>query len=218
MSEEIKSIEINDFFVKRISSFKDEYQDTETFLNNGIKDNFKKVVDNVKPIRDFRPCTDDEMEKYHLSYNKDIYNALDYEKCYRILLDQVKEKTTDEKVAFLVPYVPYLRGLLHAIGSAVDDNEAFNKYHKNQTIAYLLVYRYEHDISILDDLHMQLSEYDVDMYNASLSEKLAEEKIERLVEMKKNHPDDYEQMIDTDMRFFNKTMERIETKWKKRKF
>lgn len=77
----------------------------------------------------------------------------------------------DEKVSFLLPYVPYLREILQR-GSAVLDNEdAYERYLKNETIAFLLVYRYERNISILDELRMEQTRDSVDEYNVFLAKK-----------------------------------------------
>ena len=70
-----------------------------------------------------------------------------------------------------MPYVPYLREILQR-GSAVLDNEdAYERYLKNETIAFLLVYRYERNISILDDLRMEQTRDSVDEYNVFLAKK-----------------------------------------------
>ena len=68
-----------------------------------IHNNFQNILDLVKPLKKIRPCSDDEIEKYKFYFDKDIENTLDYEKCYTVLLEQVKDKTTDEKIAFLAP-------------------------------------------------------------------------------------------------------------------
>ena len=70
-----------------------------------------------------------------------------------------------------MPYVPYLREILQR-GSAVLDNEdAYERYLKNETIAFLLVYRYERNISILDDLRMEQTRDSVDEYNVFWAKK-----------------------------------------------
>ena len=154
----------------------DQYQDKDIDYIESLKDEFQKVLDIVKPIKTIRSCTDAEIERYKLSYDKDIENALEYEKCYTVLLERVKDRTTEEKVDFLYPFIPYLRGILNNF-SAVDDNKEMYRFCSNQTVAYLLVYRYEHKISILDDLHLELSNSDVVTYNSALCQKLAHEMV-----------------------------------------
>ena len=76
-----------------------------------------------------------------------------------------------KRFLFLLPYVPYLREILQR-GSAVLDNEdAYERHLKNETIAFLLFYRYERNISILDDLRMEQTRDSVDEYNVFLAKK-----------------------------------------------
>ena len=143
MVKELEYIELDRYFMNHVICCFDQYQEKNVDYIESLKDEFQKVLDIVKPVKTIRSCTDEEKERYALSYHKDICNALEYEKCYTVLLDQVKDKTTDEKVDFLYPFVPYLIGLL-SIQTAVDDKNESYRFCSNQTIAYLLVYRYEH--------------------------------------------------------------------------
>ena len=186
----------------------DQYQEKDIDYIESLKNEFQKVLDVVKPIKTERSCTDEEMERYDLSYHKDISNALDYEKCYTILLDQVKDKTTDEKVDFLYPFMPYLRGILN-ISTAVDDNNEMYRFCSNKTVAYLLVYRYEHKISILNDLHLELSNSDVVTYNSALCKKISQEKLKASLEFQRNHPEEYRRKNEERREFLNKMAERI---------
>ena len=145
----------------------------------------------VKPLKKIRPCSDDEIEKYKFYFDKDIENTLDYEKCYTVLLEQVKDKTTDEKIAFLAPYIPYLLAVLNNFTS-VDDVSAYARFKDNETIAFLLVYRYEHNISIMKDLRMDVSEERVCGYHSKVCKRLAEEKYWKLAELKNNKPEEYQ--------------------------
>ena len=164
-------IELDRVFMNHVAYCGDRYQDKDSFLNEEIKNNFQKVLDKVKPKKQFIRCSEEDYIKYKLDFNRDISNTLDYEKCYTVLLDHVKDKTTDEKVSFLLPYVPYLREILQR-GSAVLDNEdAYERHLKNETIAFLLFYRYERNISILDDLRMEQTRDSVDEYNVFLAKK-----------------------------------------------
>ena len=172
MVKELEYIKLDRYFMNHVICCFDQYQDKDIDYIESLKDEFQKVLDVVKPVKTIRSCTDEEKERYALSYHKDICNALEYEKCYTVLLDQVKDKTTDEKVDFLYPFVPYLIGLL-SIQTAVDDKKESYRFCSNQTVAYLLVYRYEHKISILDDLHLELSNSDVVTYNSALCKKIS---------------------------------------------
>ena len=156
-----------------------------------IHNNFQNILDLVKPLKKIRPCSDDEIEKYKFYFDKDIENTLDYEKYYTVLLEQVKDKTTDEKIAFLAPYIPYLLAVLNNF-TAVDDVSAYARFKDNETIAFLLVYRYEHNISIMKDLRMDVSEERVCGYHSKVCKRLAEEKYWKLAELKNNKPEEYQ--------------------------
>ena len=208
MVKELEYIELDRYFMNHVICCFDQYQDKDIDYIESLKDEFQKVLDVVKPIKTERSCTDEEMERYDLSYHKDISNALDYEKCYTILLDQVKDKTTDEKVDFLYPFMPYLRGILN-ISTAVDDNNEMYRFCSNKTVAYLLVYRYEHKISILEDLHLELSNSDVVTYNSALCKKISQEKLKASLEFQRNHPEEYRRKNEERREFLNKMAERI---------
>ena len=52
--------------------------------------------------------------------------------------------------------------------TAVDDVSAYARFKDNETIAFLLVYRYEHNISIMKDLRMDVSEERVCGYHSKV--------------------------------------------------
>ena len=210
MIKEFEYIELDRYFMNHVICCFDQYQKKDVDYIEGLKDEFQKVIDIVKPVKTERACTDEEKKRYKLDYHKDLCNALDYEKCYTVLLDQVKDKTTDEKVDFLYPFVPYLRGILN-ISTAVDDNNEMYRFCSNQTIAYLMVYRYEHKISILEDLHFELSVKDVDIYDSALSKKLAQEEVDASLEFQRNHPEEYRRKNEERREFLRKMAERIKT-------
>ena len=202
-------IELDRAFMNHVGCCGDMYQERDSFLNEEIKNNFQKVLDKVKPVKFFRPCSDEEVKKYDLDMHRDICNALDYEKCYRVLLDQVKQKSTEEKIDFLLPYVPYLRGILQADSAVLDNEDVFETYRKNGTVAFLLVYRYEHNISILSDLRMEFSGEAVDDYNVLLSKKLSNEMIMKELDFQKNHPEEFQKQIESRRKNFDEDMERL---------
>ena len=99
--------------------------------------------------------------------NTGISEALAYEKEYIALLDQVKEKSTSEKIDFLIPRIEEIRDRTDPL-IACDDYDATvvsgltplteeNKLISYTMHAYIIVYRYEHNISILKDLHLEIS-------------------------------------------------------------
>lgn len=208
MDKELEYIKLDRYFMNHVICCFDQYQKKDVDYIKSLKDEFQKVLDIVKPVKTERSCTDEEMERYKLSYDKDIENALDYEKCYTVLLEKVKDRTTEEKVDFLYPFIPYLIGILNT-STAVDDKKESDRFCSNQTIAYLLVYRYEHKISILDDLHLELSNSDVVTYNSALCQKLAHEMVMADLEFQRNHPEEYRRREEEKQRFIDKQMEEI---------
>ena len=208
MVKELEYIKLDRYFMNHVICCTDKYQDKDIDYIESLKDEFQKVLDIVKPVKTIRSCTDAEIERYKLSYDKDIENALDYEKCYTVLLEKVKDRTTEEKVDFLYPFIPYLIGILNT-STAVDDKKESDRFCSNQTIAYLLVYRYEHKISILDDLHLELSNSDVVTYNSALCQKLAHEMVMADLEFQRNHPEEYRRREEEKQRFIDKQMEEI---------
>ena len=208
MIKELEYIELDRYFMNHVICCFDQYQKKDVDYIKSLKDEFQNVLDIVKPVKTERSCTDEEMERYKLSYDKDIENALDYEKCYTVLLEKVKDRTTEEKVDFLYPFIPYLIGILNT-STAVDDKKESDRFCSNQTIAYLLVYRYEHKISILDDLHLELSNSDVVTYNSALCKKISQEKLKASLEFQRNHPEEYRRKNEERREFLNKMAERI---------
>ena len=188
-------IEMDDSFMLNVNMRRDRCLLNKKMFrfpfDENIHNNFQNVLDLVKPLNEIRLCSDEDCEKYQFSYNKDIENTLDYEKCYTILLDQARGKITEEKVLFLAPYVPYLLAILNDF-SAVEDAELYERrFRKDETIAFILVFRYEHNISILNDLRLEQSIDEVCKYHVKVVERLYDEKYSKLDEMKKHNSEEY---------------------------
>ena len=139
-----------------------------------IHNNFQKILDLVRPSKKIIPCSDEDMNKYNLSFNKDIDNTLNYEDCYTKLLDKVKDKSIEEKIYFLAPYVPYLLAMLND---------------------FIIVYRYEHNISVLDDLRLEKSGEDACRYHSRIVDRLIDEKYAKINELKKYKPEEYQKYL-----------------------
>ena len=175
-----------------------------------IHNSFQKILDLVKPLNEIRLCSDEDCEKYQFSYNKDIENSLDYEKCYTILLDQARGKTTEEKVLFLAPYVPYLLAMLNDF-SAVEDAEVYERrFRKDETIAFIQVFRYEHHISILNDLRLEQSIDEVCKYHVKVVERLYDEKYAKLEKMKEHNPEEYRKYENSQHEKFQRIMDMVD--------
>ena len=123
----------------------------------------------------------------------DERNALEYEAAYTKLLDQVKDKSHDEKVAFLLPHIDELRKMVHEL-SATDDmrNSLLCCYDKegDEVLANLLAYRYENHISILDDCEHEITgDYIKDIYY-TIDQKYSDERVAEILKYEREHPEE----------------------------
>ena len=135
------------------------------------------------------PSTE-EMVNYG-KHGEDRANALDYEKAYIALIEQVKDKTHDEKVTFLMSHMDELRGMVDLFSYTDDDSEIRD----DELLANLMIYRYEHKISILDDHDLELTRDYISETMAEISHRRAVEKIEAEERLMKEHPEEYELMM-----------------------
>ena len=207
-------IEMDDSFMLNVNMRRDRCLLNKKMFrfpfDENIHNNFQNVLDLVKPLNEIRLCSDEDCEKYQFSYNKDIENTLDYQKCYTILLDQTRGKTTEEKVLFLAPYVPYLLAILNDF-SAVEDAELYeSRFRKDETIAFILVFRYEHNISILNDLRLEQSIDEVCKYHVKVVERLYDEKYAKLEKMKEHNPEEYRKYENSQHEKFQRIIDMVD--------
>ena len=118
-------------------------------------------------------------------------NALEYEKAYIALIEQVKDKTRDEKVSFLMSHMDELRGMVTLFSYTRDDS----RIDDDELLANLMIYRYEHKISILDGHDLELTRDYISETMAEISHRRAVEKIEAEERLMKEHPEEYELMM-----------------------
>ena len=136
----------------------------------------------------------DEIIEYSES-GQDKMNALEYEKAYHVLIEQVKDKTHDEQVAFLMSHMNELRNMVDLFSYA-RDMYMFPGNEDDEILANLMIYRYKNQISILDDEYCVKSETMLRVIRNDISKKRAEKKIANLELLKKEHPDIYEALCD----------------------
>ena len=132
----------------------------------------------------------EEMVNYG-KHGEDRANALEYEKAYIALIEQVKDKTHDEKVTFLMSHMDELRGMVELFSYTDDDIEIDD----DELLANVMIYRYEHNISILDDHDLELTEDYISETMAKISHRRAIEKIEAEERLKIENPEDYKLMM-----------------------
>ena len=90
---------------------------------------------------------------------------------------------------------PYLLAMLNDF-SAVEDAYAYDdRFRNNETIAFIVVYRYEHNISVLDDLRLEKSGEDACRYHSKIVDRLIDEKYAKINELKKYKPEEYQKYL-----------------------
>ena len=156
--------------------------------------------------------TVEDFEEY--SRTKGIPNTLEYEAAYKKLLDQVKDKSTREKFEFLLPHTQELRDMLDTLtacddyDNTIDDSLLSNDFFRDDVLALIMIYRYEHNISIMDDLENEKSLLPaIDSLRSIRKEKMNEE-YERREELKRTDPEAYEALE-------KKELDEIDAKWER---
>ena len=149
------------------------------------------------------PSTE-EMVNYG-KHGEDRANALDYEKAYIALIEQVKDKTHDEKVTFLMSHMDELRGMVELFSYTDDDIEIKD----DELLANLMLYRYENKISIIDDHDLELTKDYISETESKISHRRAIENFEAEERFKKEHPEEYKKMQDEERQRMNRLTEKL---------
>ena len=123
-------------------------------------------------------------------------NALEYEKAYIALIEQVKDKPREEQVKFLLEHIDELRRMIDLF-SFCRDQEMFPEGEtSDEVLANVMLYRYEHNISILDD------EYSIKTidYARSVKSRISSERGRKKAEAEnkfaKEHPEEYKAILE----------------------
>ena len=128
-------------------------------------------------------------------------NALEYEKAYIALIEQVKDKTHDEKVSFLMSHMDELREMVDLFSYTDDDSEIRD----DELLANLMIYRYEHKISILDDHDLELTKDYISETMAEISCRRSAEQLEAKRKFRMEHPEEYEIQFEKEREAYEKT-------------
>ena len=149
------------------------------------------------------PSTE-EMVNYG-KHGEDRANALDYERAYIALIEQVKDKTHDEKVTFLMSHMDELREMVDLFSYTDDDIEIKD----DELLANLMLYRYENKISIIDDHDLELTKDYISETESKISHRRAIENFEAEERFKKEHPEEYKKIQEEKRQRRNQLMERM---------
>ena len=128
-------------------------------------------------------------------------NALEYEKAYIALIEQVKDKTHDEKVTFLMSHMDELREMVDLFSYTDDDSEIRD----DELLANLMLYRYENKISIIDDHDLELTKDYISETMAEISCRRSAEQLEAKRKFRMEHPEEYEIQFEKEREAYEKT-------------
>lgn len=169
-------------------------------------------------LRNGRPLgfpSADELIDYSES-GEDKKNALEYEKAYVALIEQVKDKSHEEQVKFLMSHMDELRGMLDLFSFCRDDElfpESLLKEDPNandEILANLMIYRYENNISILDDEYCAQTEDYAREIRSCIYKRRSKENREALDKLKKERPEEYQAMLEKDRQFAEELAEELD--------
>ena len=149
------------------------------------------------------PSTE-EMVNYG-KHGEDRANALDYERAYIALIEQVKDKTHDEKVTFLMSHMDELRGMVELFSYTDDDIEIKD----DELLANLMLYRYENKISIIDDHDLELTKDYISETESKISHRRAIENFEAEAKFKREHPEEYRQKKEKERQIINRLVNQM---------
>lgn len=166
----------------------------------------KKMEENIEKLERPGFPAIDEIINYTES-GEDDKNALEYEKTYCALIEQVKDKTHDEQVSFLMEHMHELRDIVTLFSSARDmylyDEGDFG----DEVLANLMIYRYENHISILDDEYCKLTKDYVKGIEDRLYAKIEDEEMRKIREeyrlrkqWEAEHPDEAKAHYENELR------------------
>lgn len=156
----------------------------------------------------------DELIEYSES-GEDKKNALEYEKAYIALIEQVKDKSHEEQVKFLVSHMNELRGIIDLF-SFCRDEELFPKSSlvteptvNDEVLANVMIYRYENKISILDDEYCEKTEDYAQKIRSELLSELGRQQALAENKMAEENPEEYKALIEKERRFFEEFAEEL---------
>ena len=149
---------------------------------------------------------------------EDDRNALEYEKAYIALIEQVKDKPHDWQVAFLMEHIEDLRDMVTLFSSARDMYMFGRGKINHEILANLLIYRYENHISILDDMYCEKTKDFVDMVYHRIHAKIGKEKARLHKKFVEEHPEEvkaiYEKEFQENIELGKRLQKASEEFWK----
>lgn len=168
----------------------------------------KELDENMLNLRPIGLPSPDEIAHYQ-SEGLDDKNALEYEKAYIALIEQVKDKSHEEQVKFLMEHMNELRNMVDLFSSTDDFFMFKDNKQDDEILANILIHRYENNISVLDDEDCCLSrEVMFEAIRRTSDRKVAEE-LEILRKFKEEHPDEYRRQQEEKLRHCEQLAEEL---------
>ena len=168
----------------------------------------KELDENMLNLRPIGLPSPDEIAHYQ-SEGLDDKNALEYEKAYIALIEQVKDKSHEEQVKFLMEHMNELRNMVDLFSSTDDFFMFKDNKQDDEILANILIHRYEYNISVLDDEDCCLSrEVMFEAIRRTSDRKVAEE-LEILRKFKEEHPDEYRRQQEEKLRHCEQLAEEL---------
>ncbi len=168
----------------------------------------KEMEENMRNLEAPGFPTADELIEYSES-GLDKKNALEYEKAYHAMIEQVKDKPHDEQVSFLMSHMNELRKMVDLFSYA-RDMYMFPSSYYDEVLANLMIYRYENNISILDDEYCVTSKPALRKIESDIYMRRGEQLAEQERQFAKDHPEEYKKQCEERMRKINKLAEEME--------
>lgn len=161
----------------------------------------------------------DELIEYSKS-GEDKKNALEYEKAYIALIEQVKDKSHEEQVKFLVSHMNELRGMIDLF-SFCRDEELFPKSSlvteptvNDEVLANVMIYRYENKISILDDEYCEQTKDYARKIRSELLSELGRQQAMAENKMAEENSEEYKALIEKERRLFDELAQMMKDNFK----
>jgi hypothetical protein len=167
----------------------------------------KEMEENMRNLEAPGFPTADELIEYSES-GQDKKNALEYEKAYHALIEQVKDKPHDEQVAFLMSHMNELRNMVDLFSYA-RDMYMFPSSYYDEVLANLMIYRYENNISILDDEYCVTSKPALRKIKSDIFMRRGHQLAEQERQFAKDHPEEYKKQCEKRTQKYKKIAEKM---------
>ena len=168
----------------------------------------KELDENMLNLRPIGLPSPDEIAHYQ-SEGLDDKNALEYEKAYISLIEQVKDKSHEEQVKFLMEHMNELRNMVDLFSSTDDFFMFKDNKQDDEILANILIHRYENNISVLDDEDCCLSREVMFEAIRRTNDRISSEKAAAFKKFIAEHPEEYRRQQEEKLRHCEQLAEEL---------